>query len=182
MSMKKVIGLACAMAVFALLSVECFAQDCSGTRRTPLRNLVAAQPVRTVLKNTAVATKSILQKVSSVSRSQSCSGSAAVSSCNGSVRSSCAGSAHSIIVGSAPVAPSSSNYAIAQHKSDIQASSGVMRHPGGSMGTARYEGVGFSTVSAEDAKQRACYYGQRQLVATAVSRGANGWYATNLYN
>lgn len=166
-----------------LLGCECYAQDCSGARRTPIRNLIAAKPVRTVLKNSVIAGRNILQKVASPMRSQNCSGSAVQSSCGGSaVQSSCAGSTHGIIIGSAPVAPSNNNYAIAQQKSDIQAANGAMRHPGGSMGTAKFEGVGFSTSSPEHAKQVACYYGQRELIASAVSRGTNGWYATNLYN
>ena len=160
---KRVFGLCVAIAM--LISCECFA-DCSGARRTPLRNLVAARPIRT-------ATQNVFQKIAVSSRSQSCAG---------SMQSSCTGSAHSVIVGSAPVAPSDSNYAIAKQKSDQQAASGRMRHVGGSMGSAKYEGVGFSTVSPERAQHIACYYGQRPLVASAVSRGANGWYATNLYN
>lgn len=178
---RKVFGLSIAMAMCMLLTSECFAQSCSGARRTPLRNLVAAKPVRTVLKNTVVATQNVFQKVA-VSRSQSCSGSVQAS-CSGSMQSSCAGSAHSVTVGAVPSpTPSDSNYAIAKQKSDLQASTGRMRHVGGSMGSARYEGVGFSTVSPERAQQIACYYGERPLVASAVSRGANGWYATNLYN
>ena len=164
MIQKKVFGLCVAIAM--LVSCECFAQDCSSARRTPLRNLIAAKPLRT-------ATQNVIQKIAVSSRSQSCSG---------FVQASCSSSAHSVIVGSAPVAPSGSDYAIAKQKSDLQASTGRMRHVGGSMGSAKYEGVGFSTVSPERAQQIACYYGQRPLVASAVSRGANGWYATNLYN
>lgn len=169
----KVFGLCIAIAM--VISCECFAQDCSGARRTPLRNLVAARPIRT-------ATQNVFQKITVSSRSQSCAGSVQAS-CSSSMQSSYAGSAHSVIVVSAPVAQLvSSDYAIAKQKSDLQAFSGSMRHVGGSFGTGQYEGVGFSTVSAKDATERACYYGQRPLVASAVSRGANGWYATNLYN
>jgi hypothetical protein len=70
---------------------------------------------------------------------------------------------------------------IAQQKSQQQARTGRMRHVGGSMGTARYEGVGFSSVSAEDAIRRSCYWGQRTPTGIGVVRGANGWYATVLY-
>jgi hypothetical protein len=62
-----------------------------------------------------------------------------------------------------------------------QASSGHMRHVGGSMGTGRYEGVGFSSISADDAIRRCCYWGQRTPTGIGVVRGANGWYATVLY-
>jgi hypothetical protein len=70
---------------------------------------------------------------------------------------------------------------IAKAKSEQQAREGRMRHVGGSMGSGRYEGVGFSTVSAEDAKRRCCYWGQRTPVGIGVVRGVRGWYATVLY-
>lgn len=70
---------------------------------------------------------------------------------------------------------------IAQQKASQQASSGQMRHVGGSMGTGRYEGVGFSTVSSDDAIRKCCYWGQRSPVGIGVARGQNGWYATVLY-
>lgn len=195
---RKVFGLSIAMAMCMLLTSECFAQSCSGAaRRTPLRNLVAAKPVRTALRNTVAATQNVFQKVA-MSRSQSCAASVQASCSGSAVQSSCAGSM--TVPQSAAPSPctcgcqeglpctcgspqvGSSDYAIAKQKSDLQASTGRMRHVGGSMGSARYEGVGFSTVSPERAQQIACYYGERPLVASAVSRGANGWYATNLYN
>ena len=70
---------------------------------------------------------------------------------------------------------------IAQAKAETQARQGVMRHVGGSFGAGRYEGVGFSTVSADDAIRRCCYYGQKPIVEYGVARGARGWYATVLY-
>lgn len=70
---------------------------------------------------------------------------------------------------------------IAQHKASVQASEGRMRHIGGSFGSGRYEGVGFSTVSADDAIRQCCYWGQRSPVDIGVARGSNGWYATVLY-
>ena len=70
---------------------------------------------------------------------------------------------------------------IAKQKASQQASSGQMRHVGGSMGSGRYEGVGFSTVSADDAIRKCCYWGQRSPVGIGVARGSNGWYATVLY-
>lgn len=75
----------------------------------------------------------------------------------------------------------SSDQAIAQRKANQQAAQGRMRHVGGSLGSGGYEGVGFSTRSAEDAVRNCCYWGQRQPTAVAVSRGANGWYANVLY-
>jgi len=70
---------------------------------------------------------------------------------------------------------------IAQQKASQQASEGRMRHVGGTMGTGRYEGVGYSTVSADDAMRKCCYWGQRTPTGIGVARGNNGWYATVLY-
>jgi hypothetical protein len=70
---------------------------------------------------------------------------------------------------------------IAKQKAAQQASEGRMRHVGGSMGSGRFEGVGFSTVSADDAIRKCCYWGQRTPVGVGVTRGNNGWYATVLY-
>lgn len=73
------------------------------------------------------------------------------------------------------------DHCVAKQKAAQQASEGRMRHVGGSMGTAHYEGVGFSTVSADDAVRKCCYWGQRTPSGIGVVRGANGWYATVLY-
>ena len=70
---------------------------------------------------------------------------------------------------------------LAQYKSRVQASQGRMRHIGGSFGGGRYEGVGFSTRSADDAIRNCCYWGRKTPVDIGVVRGANGWYATVLY-
>jgi len=70
---------------------------------------------------------------------------------------------------------------IAKQKAAQQAASGRMAHVGGSMGSGRYEGVGFSTSSADEAVRRCCYWGQRTPVGIGVVRGNNGWYATVLY-
>lgn len=70
---------------------------------------------------------------------------------------------------------------IAQAKAETQARQGVMRHVGGSFGAGRYEGVGFSTASADDAVRHCCYWGQKTPVEIGVARGVRGWYATVLY-
>ncbi len=92
---------------------------------------------------------------------------------------------HALLLTSALVSLSSSASAcdkcIAQRKAQQQASEGRMRHVGGSLGSGGYEGVGFSTRSAEDAIRNCCYWGQRTPTAVGVSRGPNGWYATVLY-
>jgi hypothetical protein len=73
------------------------------------------------------------------------------------------------------------DHCVAQQKAQQQASEGRCRHVGGSMGAGRYEGVGFSTVSADHAVSRCCYWGQRQAIGIGVAKGRNGWYATVLY-
>lgn len=72
---------------------------------------------------------------------------------------------------------------IAETKSRIQAAAGRMFHPGGSMGNGTHEGVGFSTISPEDALSRCCYSNSgMRIVDQSVVRGANGWYATRIYS
>lgn len=73
------------------------------------------------------------------------------------------------------------DHCVAQRKANQQASQGRMRHVGGSMGSGRYEGVGFSSVSADHAIRQCCYWGQRTPVGIGVARGSNGWFATVLY-
>lgn len=70
---------------------------------------------------------------------------------------------------------------IAQYKAEVQARNGRMQHIGGSFGAGRFEGVGFSTVSADAAIKACCYYGEKTPVDIGVARGNNGWYATVLY-
>lgn len=70
---------------------------------------------------------------------------------------------------------------IAKHKANVQARRGVMSHIGGSFGSARYEGVGMSTRSANSAISNCCYWGRRTPVGIGVTRGARGWYACVLY-
>lgn len=76
---------------------------------------------------------------------------------------------------------SACDHCIARQKAQQQASEGRMRHVGGSLGSGGYEGVGFSTISADDAIRKCCYWGQRTPTGIGVARGANGWYATVLY-
>lgn len=76
---------------------------------------------------------------------------------------------------------SACDHCVAKQKAQQQASEGRMRHVGGSMGSGRYEGVGFSTTSADAAIRNCCYWGQRPTTGIGVVRGNNGWYATVLY-
>lgn len=73
------------------------------------------------------------------------------------------------------------SHGIAQAKSAVQAAANRLHHVRGSFGAGRYEGVGYSTVSAQDAIQRSCYWGQKTPIDIGVARGRNGWYATVIY-
>lgn len=66
----------------------------------------------------------------------------------------------------------------AYESASISAQEGRMAHRGGSYA---YEGVGYSTISADAALRNCCYYGQKTIVESAVVRGANGWFACIRY-
>lgn len=61
------------------------------------------------------------------------------------------------------------------------AGAGRLFHSGRFVPGASYEGVGFSTVSGDDAVRHACYWGQREPVSIDVRRGAGGYYAIVQY-
>lgn len=67
----------------------------------------------------------------------------------------------------------------AQGVAELQARSGSNRHFGGNTG---YEGVGFSTRSADDAIRSCCYWGRLSPRDIGVARGPNGWYACVRYH
>lgn len=71
---------------------------------------------------------------------------------------------------------------LAQSKAQRQATQCRLMHVEGGFGGGRAEGVGFSTVSADDAIRRCCYWGKRPVRDIGVARGRNGWYATVIYN
>ena len=71
---------------------------------------------------------------------------------------------------------------LAQSKAQRAASMGLKNHVGGGLGGARYEGVGWSTVSAQSAIQACCYWGRRPVAEIGVARGVDGWYACVLYH
>lgn len=72
---------------------------------------------------------------------------------------------------------------LAEQKSQQQAARQSCCHVGGSFNGARYEGVGFSTYSPEDAIRRCCY-SNRSIRESGVAYGYNrqlrawGWFAT----
>ena len=83
---------------------------------------------------------------------------------------------------------SGTNQQICQQKASIMARRGRCFHPGGSFGTATYEGVGGGS-SAQSALNNCCYSGargskgpKRFCIASAVVQASNGWfYACRLY-
>jgi hypothetical protein len=70
---------------------------------------------------------------------------------------------------------------LAQSKAQRQAAMNRCCHVGGGFGGGRAEGVGFSTVSADHAISKCCFWGKRQALDIGVARGSNGWYATVIY-
>lgn len=66
----------------------------------------------------------------------------------------------------------------AQGVAQIQANRNSMGHCGGNTG---YEGVGFSSRSADEAIRNCCYWGKKTPIDIGVARGKNGWYACVRY-
>jgi hypothetical protein len=71
------------------------------------------------------------------------------------------------------------NVTSAQADAETMARTGRLRHCGTAGG--RREGIGFSTVSADDAVKRCCFYGRYRIVERGVARGPRGWYAVLRY-
>lgn len=67
----------------------------------------------------------------------------------------------------------------AQQAAENNARRGVMAHCSRRFG--RYEGVGFSSVSADHAVKSCCFWGRRPVREIGVARGARGWYAVVWY-
>ena len=71
---------------------------------------------------------------------------------------------------------------LAQSKAVQAAQMGLRGHLGGGLGGARYEGVGWSNRSSQDAIEHCCYWGTRPTAQIGVSQGQDGfWYACVLY-
>jgi hypothetical protein len=64
---------------------------------------------------------------------------------------------------------------VAERKAKIAASRRIRGHVGGSMGGAKYEGVGWGT-TPQIALRKCCYSGRRPVVAEAVYKGRDGYY------
>ncbi len=70
---------------------------------------------------------------------------------------------------------------VAEKKARIAANRLIKGHVGGSLGGARFEGVGWGT-SPKIALQKCCYAGKRPVMAQAVYKGRDGfYYACRLY-
>jgi hypothetical protein len=71
---------------------------------------------------------------------------------------------------------------LAQSKAARAAQMGLRGHLGGGLGGAKYEGVGWSNQSPQDAIEHCCYWGTRPTAQIGVSKGRDGcWYACVLY-
>jgi hypothetical protein len=72
----------------------------------------------------------------------------------------------------------------AQQQAEKNARTGTLTHC--SVLNGRREGIGFSTLSAQNACENACYYqdamrGRYRIVERGVARGPRGWYAVLRY-
>jgi hypothetical protein len=65
----------------------------------------------------------------------------------------------------------------AQDAAVVLARRGALVHTG----CGQTEGIGFSTVSADHAISRCCFWGKRKPRDIGVARGARGWYAVVRY-
>lgn len=72
---------------------------------------------------------------------------------------------------------------LAQSKAAKAAQMGLRGHLGGGLGGAKYEGVGWSNQSPQQAIEHCCYWGTRPTAQIGVSKGQDGcWYACVLYH
>lgn len=72
---------------------------------------------------------------------------------------------------------------LAQSKAVQAAQMGLRGHLGGGLGGAKYEGVGWSNQSPQQAIEQCCYWGTRPTAQIGVSKGQDGcWYACVLYH
>jgi hypothetical protein len=72
-------------------------------------------------------------------------------------------------------------HCVAKQKAQIAANRLIRGHVGGSLGGARYEGVGWGS-TPQAALSKCCYSGRRPMVAQAVARGRDGnYYAVRLF-
>jgi hypothetical protein len=89
------------------------------------------------------------------------------------------------VISSQPVYHSTSNHqlGLAQSKAARAAQMGLRGHLGGGLGGAKYEGVGWSNQSPQQAIEHCCYWGTRPTAQIGVSKGRDGcWYACVLYH
>jgi len=78
-----------------------------------------------------------------------------------------------------PVEPVTPSPTTAQEVAETNARRGVSIRCGKRAGVV--EGVGFSTVSPDDAIRRSCFWGKRKVREIGVAQGTKGWYAVIWY-
>lgn len=71
---------------------------------------------------------------------------------------------------------------LAQWKAGTLARENRLRHIGGGFGGGRFEGVGYSSCSADQAIRSCCYWGKRPVREIGVAQGRSGWYAVVIYD
>ena len=72
---------------------------------------------------------------------------------------------------------------LAQTKANRAARMRLRGHVGGGLGGAKFEGVGWSNVSRQNAIESCCYWGTRPPAQIGCTRGSDGyWYACVLYH
>jgi len=87
------------------------------------------------------------------------------------------------VVSSPASAPKNVQPGLAQQKAEKAARTGVKGHIGGGLGGAKYEGVGWSNHSAQNAIHSCCYWGARPTAQVGITKGNDGfWYACVLYH
>jgi hypothetical protein len=64
---------------------------------------------------------------------------------------------------------------VAERKARVAANRLIRGHVGGSLGGARFEGVGWGS-SPQIALRKCCYSGRRPVMAQAVCKGRDGYY------
>lgn len=170
-----VLSLAC-----MLVAGNCFGQcsgvasSCSGARATPVRNVIAAKPVATILSKICSAAQSRRSAACNGQRASSCSGSAVpmapapqAGSC-GCANCKCA----DCNCGDAMQPVASSAYSQALASAQYRAANRIRGHS--YLDTHRTSGVGWAS---SNSKPNTCLGGDNRASYASV-RGADGWYST----
>ena len=167
-----------AMLMVVLMSGLIYGQDCANGRCSRVRGVMSApvEGASYVLRTGAAVTRTAVNSTVAVGER--------IVDATGNILEATVDGVGNIVyrtasVATAPIRVVSSG--LAQSKAERQAACGRMHHIGGGYGGGNYEGVGFSTISADHAISKCCYWGKRQAMDIGVARGRNGWYATVIY-